>query len=282
MEGLVEVRMQAGQDFKIGDVIGRGAYGQFNLGEQCQRTSAAVLRAAFPDRMAAEERSFSNGRLSSRLRGSYDPSLTGREIKAWYPAKVAVADGDNETGYKVRLVQTENTANVRDCTVVLSKLRALNVKLGDVVSAEQTIGTGEPDIMDFMVICNEVTDDQGLSPLLNNFPELRNSPRRQVTPGALAATATSMGSRSRGPGPVTSPFDGRVAKVERLGDLYSVNLEATGAYSAGGRTGEGCTTRIVGLAEVSVAESQTVKSEQPIGRQDALDGYSIKCRSVTP
>lgn len=280
---LVDLQVERGQELKIGDPIGRGAWGEIEVGVDCERGSETALNAAFPGRAAAMERRFSTGSLSAVRRGGYDPSAAGREIKAWYPAKVMVADGDAQTGYKVRLVQTRNTDSVSDCTVTLSNMHSLQVTLLQTLNEGDVIGAGAPDNMTFQVMCRESLAATGRSPMLDAFPELRQPQSRNVSVGLQQPGPVALGLRAYGPGPVQSPFNARVVKVERLGELFAVDIAATeDVFRSAGRQGENCTARIVGLAEVNVVEGSLVASGEPIGRLDAADDYTIRCKSVRP
>ncbi|HEV7694387.1 MAG TPA: M23/M56 family metallopeptidase [Hyphomonadaceae bacterium] len=280
MNRLVELKVKPGDILNVGDAIGSGAWGRIDFGEFCRRSSGAALNSVFPERAAAQERRFSDGKTSAIRRGGFDPSASGREIRAWYPAKVAVADGDAQTGYKVRLVQTRDTETVHDCTVGLSSMQSLKVKVGQSLAEGDLIGAGAPDNMTFQVMCRESMVRAG-SPLLNAFPELRQPQTVQMRTAPPSGPA-SLGSRGYGAGPIGAPFNARVTKVEKLGDLFAVNIEATGPTVSGDRLGEGCTARLVGLAEVNVAQGATIAEDQTIGRQDAPDDFTIRCKSVGP
>jgi hypothetical protein len=132
-----------------------------------------------------------------------------------------------------------------------------------------------------MASCGESIHVTGRSPMLDAFPELRHPKPAQARTEPVAAASVWLGLTASGPGFAWSPFSARVIKIERLGELFAVDLEANeGSVVMGEKSGEGCSTRVVGLATVRVVQGEVVQKGQVIGTRDVTDETSIRCKSV--
>src|SRR6185295_11486293 len=139
------------------------------------------------------------------------------------------------------------------------------------------IGVGSPKNITFQVACDEAVPANGRSALLDAFPELRSM-------GAVSSPVNPISFSLRNePGSAAAPFRAQVVKIEKVGQLYAVDLEATESpIKWGNSLKENCTVRAVGLSSVVVSQGAIVEKLQMIGRQDAPDSVEVRCKSARP